>query len=338
MKYILIILLFFSFSCKTSPSSISIAFYNVENLFDTEDDPKIDDSYYLPSSPIKWDVEKYNKKLNDLAFVISQLADNEIPQFIGLCEVENLKVVKDLANQEKLKAGNFGIVHYDSEDERGIDVAFLYNKTIFSVKETKTYQIPLPDNDKTRDILYVKGKLANGETLYFLINHWPSRSEGRIETEAKRITAAQTLKTAKDEKLANDKNAKIIAMGDFNDEPSNVSLSKYCDSEGDLDKVDANEFYNPMAALENKDLGSYRFRDYWDMLDQIMVSQALLKPAKNKVYYQKNSASIKDEDWMKQHGNKYEGFPLRTFGGQNYLGGYSDHFPVYIKLIIQANK
>ncbi len=320
------------------PPGISVAFYNVENLFDTEDDPKIDDSYYLPTSPIKWDDQKYNKKLSDLAFVISQLADNEIPQFLGLCEVENLKVVQDLVNQETLKKGNFGIVHYDSEDERGIDVAFLYNKTIFSVKETKTYQIPLPDNDKTRDILYVKGKLANGETLYFLVNHWPSRSEGRKESEAKRIAAAQTLKKAKDEILNKDKNAKIIAMGDFNDEPSNVSLSKYCDSEGDLTKVDANEFYNPMAALENKDLGSYRFRDYWDMLDQIMVSQALLTPTKNKVSYQTNSASIKDEDWMRQHGNKYEGFPLRTFGGQNYLGGYSDHFPVYIKLIIQPNK
>ncbi len=325
-------------SCKTVTSGIGVGFYNVENLFDTKDDPTIDDANYLPNSYLKWNEEKYQKKLENLAFVISQMVDNELPQFLGLCEIENQQVVQDLIAQPKMKAGNYGIVHFDSDDERGIDVAFLYNKSIFTVKKAKAYKISLPENDKTRDILMVKGKLGNGETLYFFVNHWPSRGEGVAKSEPKRIEAAKTLKKLKDEILTEDPNAKIIVMGDFNDEPANKSITEYLCAEGNSKQVDGLELFNPMAALQDQDLGSYRFRDYWDMLDQIMVSKALLNIDNEKVYYQENSAAIKDEDWMRQHGNKYEGFPLRTFGGQNYLGGYSDHFPVYIKLIIQPNK
>ncbi|MEY2925329.1 MAG: hypothetical protein RLZZ337_1879, partial [Bacteroidota bacterium] len=206
MKQAFYLFIFFLItSCRTVPiTGIGVGFYNVENLFDTTDDPKIDDDYYLPNSRIKWDETKYQKKLEDLAFVIAQMVDNQPPQFLGLCEVENKKVVQDLANQPKLSAANYGVVHYDSRDERGIDVAFLYNTSVFSVKTSKTYSVNLPDNDRTRDILYVKGKLANGEILHFLINHWPSRSEGRTESESKRIEAAKTLQNIKNEILAKD--------------------------------------------------------------------------------------------------------------------------------------
>lgn len=339
MKWTLVAIVLITFTnCKTIPNGIGVGFYNVENLFDTKDDPQINDADYLPNSHLKWDETKYNKKLENLAFVISQMVDDELPQFLGLCEIENKQVVQDLIAQPKMKTGNYGIVHFDSDDERGIDVAFLYNKSIFTVKKATAYEVKLPDGDRTRDILFVKGKLGNGETLYFFVNHWPSRGEGVAISEPKRIIAAQTLKKLKDEILTDDPKAKIIVMGDFNDEPANKSIKDYLGAKGNSKELDGLELYNPMADLQDKDLGSYRFRDFWDMLDQIMVSQALLSVEKEKVYYLENSASIKDEYWMRQHGSKYEGFPLRTYGGQNYLGGYSDHFPVYIKLIIEPTK
>ncbi len=335
MKYTVIAFsLLILIGCKT-PATITIGFYNVENLFDTEDEPYKFDEFYTPNSEIKWDKEKYNSKLQNLSQVISELSDKKAPEFLGLCEIENKGVIKDLVNEPLLKPYHYKIVHFESGDERGIDVGFIYQPKVFTVLYKEAIVVDLSKfNDKTRDILYVKGKLNNGETLHFFVNHWSSRRGGRKESEPKRIIAAETLKRAKDKILAKNKSAKIIVMGDFNDEPANTSIDTYLDSEGSATKVNGNELYNPMYALEQADLGSYKYGKWWDMLDQIMVSKALITKHANKYHYQHNSAEIKDNEWMKQHGNKYEGSPLRTFGGRTYLAGYSDHFPVYIKLKI----
>lgn len=323
----------FLLSCNEKKiSSGSIAFYNVENLFDTKDDKDTHlDEQFTPKGEKRWDEEKYKSKLQNLAKVISQLANNQAPTFLGICEIENKKVLQDLVNEPAIKAANYGIAHIESPDERGIDVGLLYDESIFTVLSTKAYQPDLSAyNDKTRDILYVKGKLADGDVLHFLINHWPSRGEGRKESEPKRIAAAKTLLAIQKEIQSDNPNAKIIVMGDFNDEPSNTSIAKTLNVACDVDNVKDDQLFNAFCKLEDADKGSYRYRNYWDMLDQIMVSKSMITDTAG-IHFIPKSAGIKAEDWMIQTG-KYEGFPLRTYGGNNYLGGYSDHFPVYISL------
>ncbi|MDB9882802.1 endonuclease/exonuclease/phosphatase family protein [Bacteroidia bacterium] len=325
-----LLVLLFACNEKELPNA-SVAFYNVENLFDTENDKHTNDEQYTPKGDKRWDDKKYQTKLENLSKVINEIADGKAPTFLGVCEIENKTVLQDLVKQSLIKSQNYGIVHQESPDERGIDVAFLYRKDVFSVKKLDVYQPDLKEyNDKTRDILHVEGQTVNGETLHFIINHWPSRGEGRAKSEPKRISAAVSLNGIKNSILEENENAKIIVMGDFNDEPSNKSISETLAVSCSESVTESNQLYNAFCDLEKEDIGSYRYRSYWDMLDQIMVSKSLLKDS-NGLHYMSNSASIKAEPWMIQTG-KYEGFPLRTFGGNNYQAGYSDHFPVYIQL------
>lgn len=310
---------------------LSVGFYNLENLFDTQNDPYTFDKQFLPKSDRKWTKERYEEKLENLAKVISELTTYGTPTFLGVCEIENREVLKDLIEESVLLSRNYDIVHRESPDERGIDVGFIYDADLFSVTKVTTHQPDLSDyDDKTRDILHISGKLTNGEKLHFFINHWPSRGEGRKESEPKRVIAAQTLNDAITTVLTKDADAKIIVMGDFNDEPSNKSISQTLGVSCEVSETEENQLYNAFCELEDQDYGSYRYRKYWDMLDQIMVSSALLTDTSG-VHFLPQSADIKDEPWMIQTG-KYEGFPLRTYGGYKYLGGYSDHFPVSIQL------
>lgn len=335
MLFLLVVLVVLG--CKKPTSqTLSVAFYNVENLFDTEDDPSTFDEAFTPQGEMKWTQERYTEKLSNLAKVIDQLTASGAPSFLGLCEVENAQVVKDLLSQPLINDENYNLVHIESGDERGIDVAFVYDTDEFEVLDYEAVAVDLSAwDDKTRDILYVKGKTNNGIIIHFFINHWPSRREGRKESEPKRIAAAKTLYNTKKAILEKDPKANIIVMGDFNDEPSNISISDILKAEDTALGIQQDELYNPMARLESMGLGSYRFRRYWDMLDQIMISGNLLTNEEGYRYI-RNSVEIKDDDWLRQHGNKYEGFPLRTYGGRKYLGGYSDHFPVYLKLQYQT--
>ena len=333
MKYILYpLVLVFLISCEEKHTGdASVAFYNVENLFDTQDDPTTYDEQYTPTSDRKWDNEKYATKLQNLAKVISQLADNKAPTFLGVCEVENKSVLEDLVKEPLLVQQNYGIAHIESPDERGIDVGFLYNKSAFKVKTIEAVQPDLSKyDDKTRDILHVTGKATNGETLHFIINHWPSRGEGRAKSEPKRIQAAKALNSITSGIYDSEQSPKIFVMGDFNDEPSNKSITETVNVSCSESLTEEQQLFNAFCDLENEDKGSYRYRKYWDMLDQIMVSKAVLTDTAG-IHFTPNSAAIKAEPWMIQTG-KYAGFPLRTYGGRNYLGGYSDHFPVYISL------
>ncbi|PCJ67130.1 MAG: endonuclease [Bacteroidetes bacterium] len=331
-KLVLFGLFLFLFACnKQEQYGITVAFYNVENLFDTLNNPKNYDEEFTPTSDRKWDSQKYETKLSNLAKVISELANDNAPTFLGVCEVENRTVLEDLVHNSQIVDENYGIAHIESPDERGIDVAFLYNQSIFSVSEVKAYQPNLSDyKDKTRDILYVIGNTTSGETLHFLINHWPSRGEGRKKSEPKRIIAANTLTKIIQEIQHKNTSAKIIVMGDFNDEPSNKSISETLAVSCNQNTVKKDQLFNAFCELEDQDYGSYRYRSYWDMLDQIMISKSLITDTSG-LHFITNSAAIKAEDWMIQTG-KYEGFPLRTYGGNKYLGGYSDHFPVFIEL------
>lgn len=316
---------------------IRIAFYNVENLFDTKDDPATEDEEFLPAGPKQWTEERYQQKLKNLAAVVAGL---DYPEMIGLAEIENQQVLQDLVDHETLANYSYDIVHFDSPDARGIDVALLYRSTFFSPFLTQAFKVTFDSGDyQTRDILEVSGILGEDKeeginTLTVLVNHWPSRRGGMAASESRRIAAATRARALVDELLTVDPNANIILMGDFNDEPDNRSILTTLEAKGDPAVLDDNDLFNPMYALKEQGKGSYLFRGQWDMLDQIMLSQALFKAEKNKsdFHYKEGSATIFSQEWLLQQEGKYQGYPLRTYGGNEYLGGYSDHLPVYIEL------
>ena len=217
-------------------------------------------------------------------------------------------------------------------------MALMYNSYLFKKLDSRKVKLDLSEYDDTsRDILMVKfkAKLAEKTTIYVLVNHWPSRREGKATSEPKRVKAAKTLDGIRDDILKEEPNAHIVIMGDFNDEPFDKSIKETLATTVELDQVSQEKFYNPMGRLKQAGLGSYNFRGNWNMLDQIMVSGSLMDGAG--LDYEMHSANIYSPEWLRQHGGKYEGYPLRTFGGRKYLNGYSDHFPVSIRLKYASN-
>lgn len=308
---------------------MGVAFYNVENLFDTIDDPETYDGEYLPDSAKGWNTDKYSTKLNNLARVITTFDGKYAPDFLGLCEVENRKVVEDLINTNLMKNLGFELVHYESSDARGIDVAAIYNPKKLKVVESGVQWVDLSEFEEvTRDILWVKMKSIIGdETFIFFVNHWPSRRGGLAESEPKRIQAGRTLKNLKDSLLKLEPTANIVVMGDFNDEPDNTSVLTELNTTSNLRTISNEQLFNVMTKLNDKQKGSYCYRGNWNMLDQIMINSNL---ADGKAWeYVGKSAKIRKEKWLRQASGNYKNYPLRTFGGKNYLAGYSDHLPVY---------
>ncbi len=305
----------------------TIAFYNLENLFDTKDDPNTLDDDFTPKGRKKWSLKRYKRKIKKLGNVIAQLGNEKSyhsPAIVGVVEVENESVLNDLVSSTHLKDEHYGIVHYNSPDERGIDVALLYKKELFELLHSETFPLYLNgkngQRDYTRDILLVKGNL-NGELIYVLVNHWPSRRTGEDETEEKRIKAAQLVGHIVDKINEETANAKIIIMGDFNDDPSSKSVKDYLVN---------NKFYNPMERLINRGKGTLSHKKTWYLFDQIIFSRNFFieEPKKHTFKY----AEVFDKHFLKQWSGKYKGNPYRTYVGKRYQGGYSDHFPVYIYL------
>jgi hypothetical protein len=315
-----------------NPKKITVAFYNIENLFDTEDDPTIDDEEFLPTGKNKWDADRYQHKLDNMAKVIDKLGDEDGPEILGVCEVENKKVMQDLIATETLKGKNYDIVHVNSPDARGIDVGFFYKKDVFTYVSHAALRVSFDDEPdfKTRDILMVKGLLKE-DTVFFFVNHWPSRRGGE-RSIAKRKGAAQKARSIIDSVLAKNPNAKMLLMGDFNDEPADVSVSETLNASTDADNLKDKQLFNAMGELKKAGKGSHQHSKEWNMLDQIIVTQGFLKGKGKGMKIIKESASIYDAEFLKERNEKYKGAPYRTFAGAKYLGGYSDHFPVYIHL------
>ncbi len=312
----------------TAAQQFSCAFYNVENLFDTLNHPVKFDDEFTPTGEKKWNTERYFKKLNSLAKVIEGLG---FPTLIGLSEVENNAVLKDLVARPLLKNYNYGIVHYDSPDMRGIDVAFLYQKKHFEVLNSDKIRIPFPDEIEkgytSRDILEINGKLS-GQPLNLFINHWPSRRGGLEASQPKRVHVANYLKNRVDEIAKKNPEANIIITGDFNDETDNKSVVETLSCSTNQDKVSL--LYNVSAAKDQAGLGTYNYRGNWNMLDQFIVSKALLKTGSIKA----GELTIFKEDWILYNSKKYGPTPNRTYGGPNYYGGYSDHLPIKLDLMV----
>ncbi len=305
----------------------TIAFYNIENLFDTKDDEHTNDDAFLPHAQKRWTQKRYNKKLKKLGRVISQIGDKDTdvpPAIIGLAEVENKHVVEDLVASKFLRFYDYGIVHFDSSDERGIDVALIYDQNKFTVSHSEPFPVYLTKEDGSRDfsrdVLLVTGRL-NGMQIHVIVNHWSSRRDGQKETEPKRIAAANTVNSIINVIKENYDNPQIFVMGDFNDDPNNNSL---------LLLEEKSQLYNPFKTINRKEVGSLNHDFQWYLFDQILFSNNFFD-AKSSPFDFVN-ASVFNSKFLTQYHGKYKGQPFRTYVGKRYKGGYSDHFPVYVTI------
>jgi len=328
----LVFFILFSSSKETKKNSrnVTFVFYNVENLFDTADEPKKDDAEFLPGSEKKWNEERYVKKLEDLSKVLSSVNETDLPEIIGLCEVENKTVVSDLAATGRLSRGKYKVVHYESPDIRGIDCALLYRSGEFKVMAHSPIRVNFKNEPrhKTRDILYVKGKTRDREEFHIFVNHWPSRIGGLDKTEPGRVEVAGLLKSKIDSVLLSNPKANIVVMGDMNDEPANKSLSETLGAK--VPGTPGAQLINLMFPDDLLQKGSYNYRGEWNMLDNLIVSPGLLDNKGFRCREQKGF--VFQQEWMEYKNRNGEVSPNRTYGGPNYYGGVSDHFPVYFIL------
>jgi len=321
---------------KTDYQVVAVGFYNLENLFDTSDDPLINDEEFLPDGERAWNNEKYQEKLGNMAYVISKMGTDLSPQgvsVLGVSEIENKKVLEDLVAHPILKEKDFGIIHYDSPDKRGIDVALLYQKGHFTPEESDHHPVYIYKGEErkfTRDILYVRGKLA-GDDISFMVNHWPSRSGGEARSAPFRKAAAKKVKAIQDSIETIRPNSKLIIMGDLNDDPTSESVKSVLKAKKNVSEVKPSGLFNPMEEFYTKGIGSNAWSDSWSLFDQVIVSEALLdKKQEGLFYYQ---AQIFNKKFLTQKSGQYKGYPFRTFAGGSYKGGYSDHFPVFVYLL-----
>lgn len=305
---------------KTGLTSVRVAFYNLENLFDTINGPN-DDSEYLPTSEKPWNTARYQSKLKNMARVIDSIQ----PQILGVCEIENRLVLLDLIKTSTwLKSIKAEVVHFESPDKRGIDVAILKSSQ-WTVKQTDTLWVPTENPDKpTRHILMATFQNGKSELSMF-VNHWPSRSGGEQLSRPLRFNAAKTLKDYID---ARPEMKNWVAVGDFNDNPEDSSL-RYILGASDEQSNKINLAY--LHRLAQPETGTLKYNGRWDMFDQIIVSRSLYHLGPENAIPQ---VQIYHRNWLLQQDGKFQGYPLRTFGGRTYLNGYSDHLPVFVDLEI----
>ncbi|MEM1322715.1 MAG: endonuclease/exonuclease/phosphatase family protein [Bacteroidota bacterium] len=314
-----------------------VGFYNFENLFDIENDTLIRDDEFTPKGRKGWTTELYQDKLDQLASVVSEVGTEMTPDglsILGICEVENKGVLEDFVQHPKLAKRNYQIVHFDSKDWRGIDVALIYQPKYYEVLSSKSIDVGIimrgKDSTHTRDILLVEG-LYDGDPLYVMVNHWPSRGGGEKVTMPMRNQAAMACRKVIDSLQAINPLAKVIVMGDLNDDPISPSVKDFLRATGKKKKVGPKQLFNPMYDYYKKGLGTTAWRDAWSLFDQIIVSPGLIQ--KNGEGYQFYKAKVFNKKHMVQRTGQFKGYPFRTFVGDAYLGGYSDHFPVYAFLV-----
>jgi hypothetical protein len=311
-----------------------VAFYNLENLFDTIDNDNVNDYEFTPVGPMKWETMKYTNKLKNMSHAISQIGLDLSPVgpvIIGVSEIENRGVLEDLVKQPEIKNRNYEIVHYDGPDRRGVDVGLLYNPKYFVVSNSKSYRLHSADTSfLTRDQLMVSGYLQN-EKIHIIVNHWPSRTGGEERSRPKRAETAKLTRSIVDSLFRVDPKAKIIVMGDLNDDPFNESCSVILGAKKDKDELKPGELYNVFWKTLDKGIGSLAYNDQWNLFDQIIISHELTTKAKNKLYLWKSE--VFNRSFLMNQDGEYKGTPKRTHGGGVWLNGYSDHFPTLIYLV-----
>lgn len=346
MKYILSFTFVFMIgftSCNaqsTKEDTIYVAFWNLENLYNTVDDPLKKDEEFLPSGSKEWTEERLDKKNYNLARVIRLMGNGNGPDILGVCEIEHLDLLDSLI-AKFLNDFNYRAAGLEAPDERGIENALIYNADKFTLLEVKGDTVRLADGYPTRLILECSLLSKMGDTLFVFINHWPSRRGGELESEKNRIEAARVLKKNVDFLFAKNSESKIIIMGDFNDEPVNVSISEVLNAQPVCidsvnDELKNTGLYNLAYNLFSNGEGSYKYQDKWNMLDQIIISGNFFNS--KRVSYTCNTFEVFKPSIMVTRTGKFAGTPFPTYGGSRYLGGYSDHFPVQAKFIVKGKK
>lgn len=334
-----------SFAQQRQFQPVVIGFYNCENLYDTLNDPNVNDEEFLPNSIRQYDSEKYQHKVNQLAKVIASIgiiASPDGPALLGVAEIENRSVLQDIIRHPLLLPRRYHIIHYDSKDARGVDVALLYQPKYFQPDSSRVLTISLPaaysssgkDNiHYTRDILWVSGVL-NGERIDVYVNHWPSRLGGERYSYPLRAAAASVCRRHCDSILLARPGAKVFIMGDFNDDPTSRSITNVLGAKGEKSQVSPGQLYNPWYGLYRKGNGTLAYQDNWSLFDQILLSHSLLQPQGGYFFYK---AAVFRQPWMQEQDGRYKGYPLRSWDRHYYLGGFSDHFPVYVILLRVAD-
>jgi hypothetical protein len=337
----LLLISFLSFSQKNNYRVSLIGFYNLENLYDTINNPMVDDEEFLPNSARQYNSHIYLDKLDRLSDVVSQMGTDITPDglaLLGVAEIENDTVLTDLARTPKLAKRKWKFVHYDSPDRRGVDVALFYNPKYFSVLHSEPLFVQLPGGSKdaffTRDILYVKG-ILDGDTIHVFVNHWPSRSGGEERSIPARAAAAGTAKKRIDSLMAINPATKVVLMGDLNDDPVSPSLTKIIGAKGKMSDVKENEMFNPWYDMYKKGIGTSPYQDAWGLFDQVLVSGGWLN--KDQAGYHYSKQVLFNREFLVQKTGKYRGYSKRTWDGITYNYGYSDHFPVYVMMLKKVN-
>lgn len=326
-------------SVSFAQKPIKVVFYNVENLFDTINDPEIRDDEFTPMGAKKWNSAKYNKKMSNLERVFYDIAgiDKDFPAVIGLSEIENRSVLEDIVACPKLAPANYRIVHYDSPDARGVDVGLLYRPDIFKLEGSKAIKTDIPSRPdfRTRDVLTAWGTIKN-EPVFFMVIHWPSRIGGKEQSEYLRVAAGEQLKAIADSVLRANDDTRVMIMGDFNDDPTDKSMLQAMGAKISTKGLDDTDLYNPFGQMLKDGHGTLAYNDIWNIFDNIVVSGnmidedeglLLMKSPKSKYY-----GNIFKQSYMIQKEGKFKGYPLRTYVGNNFQGGFSDHLPVYINI------
>lgn len=310
----------------------AIGFWNVENLYDTLNDKWKNDEDFTPEGLNAWSGRRYLTKIDRLSEVIEKMGTDVTPDglaILGLCEVENKSVVQDLVNSPRLKKRRYKLVHIEGPDPRGVDPSFIYNPDYFTVTKTVAYHVKLVTDSthKTRDILVVSGMFL-GEPLTVLVNHWPSRRGGELLGRKNRNAAARLARHIADSVTTADPAAKVVIMGDLNDDPTNDCVKKYIGTYADIHKAESGLYFNPMEQLYKDGIGTLAWRDSWNLFDQVMLNSQW-NPT-GYASWQYYAVRVFNKPFVKSDFGAFKNYPFRTYSGSNYTGGYSDHFAVYV--------
>lgn len=325
-------ILWFFFSVAAMGQNFTIMTYNVENLFDTRHDEQKDDTEYMPDSKLHWTNHRFYEKLHNIMQVIVGVGGWETPMLVGLCEIENNFVLKSMVTHEPYRRLNYDYIHFESPDKRGIDVALLYRTDLFTPIASRPVPVILSNGNAGRDLLYVCGALNDGTILHLIQVHFPSRREGKQVSEPNRAAAATIVRNLTDSIFATDEDAGIVIMGDFNDNPSDhVPTNVLGALPYTADRYESGRLYNLChngKRYEDRNTGSYFHGGEWDMLDQIIISGSLLNGSLSVQIHA--PAKIYSPKWTSRFNEKtQQRVPKRTYSGNHYTGGVSDHFPIY---------
>ncbi len=325
-------------------ATYGVAFYNLENLFDTINNNGRYDLEFSPEGSYRWDGRKYRAKIDKLGYAISQMVTKTTPEgpaVIGMSEIENITVMQDLVNDPHIKDRGYRIVHHDSPDRRGVDVGLIYNPRFFRPLNTTNHTLTVPElpDFRTRDQMCVVGLLGNKVAGYsrvaVIVNHWPSRRGGEKESSWLREAAAALTRHICDSLYTVDPRMGVIVMGDLNDDPFNKSVSQVLGAVKDISKTQDGGFYNPFWEKLDKGIGSYIYRGGWNLFDQIIVNKNLVDGACGVRFL---GAEVLNKQFLIQQEGQYKGYPLRNFASGVWKNGYSDHLPTEIFLVREVEQ